>query len=294
MSRSRSHLLPPGARIGRNVTVLGTVDGGGKDPVYIAWHHRNWCPVACKVFRSHRRAEREAHVLRALSHPYTVRLLGLERPGLLLMEFVEGPTLSRLIDEARFRRLGVSDAVRVAIHLAAALQHIHERGYLHLDVKPANVLVTRGGRPILFDFGSARPIGGRRPSYVVGTDPYIAPEECRLEAVTPAADVFSLGVSLYEMLTGEYPFGKGSRADPFPQTHARPVPARKHRSSLRGGLDDLLLACLSQAPSDRPSLSELIPRLHDFIVAGPKMWPPGFEPAPKPQRTADHEPRRAA
>lgn len=279
MSGSGTQLLSVGTRIGKNATVLDTVDGGGKEPVYIVWHHGAWCPMACKVFRTHERAEREATILGALAHPYIVRPLGLEEPGLLFMEFVEGPTLAHLIDEAPGHRLHISDAIRVAIHLGAALRHIHECGFVHLDVKPANVIVAPSGRPILFDFGSARKMGDRRPAKVTGTDLYIAPEECTLGKVTPAADVFSLGVTLYEMLTGKFPFGDGDGSNPFPQISGNIIPFRRRRRILPAGLDPIVLSCLSREPEKRPGLQALMLALHDFISAGPKMWPDGFDPA---------------
>jgi serine/threonine protein kinase len=267
-----------GARIGADLTVLGIIDGGGREPVCIVWHHRAWCPMACKLFRSSAAARREAAILSAVAHPNVVRLLGLGAPAHLLMEFLEGPPLSRLIDTSPQGRLKASDALRVAIHLGAALEHVHGQGYLHLDVKPANVIVARGGRPILFDFGTARRQSARRPRDPAGTDPYIAPEECLLQDATPAADVFGLGVTLYEMLTGELPFPKGDDGDPFPQTGRPPVPLREHRRGLPSGLDELVLRCLARDPAARPPLARLLPALNGFIRGGPAMWPPGFRP----------------
>jgi serine/threonine protein kinase len=284
MSGPPSKLVRAGARIAEAITVLRVVDGGGKEPVYIVWHHESWCPMACKVYRTQAGAEREAKVLGSLAHPYIVRLLGLEEPGLLLMEFIEGQTLASMIDEARAHRLGVSDAMRVAIHLAAALQHVHARGFIHLDVKPANVMISGNGRPILFDFGSARGMDALRPGRVTGTDLYIAPEECALGEATPASDVFSFGVSLYEMLTGEVPFGKGTEADPFPQTSREAIPARRLRPSLPKELDALVLSCLAREPERRPDLHSLTLSLHGFICIGPKMWPDGFNPGAKRRR----------
>jgi serine/threonine protein kinase len=286
MTRRRP-VFEAGTRIGKKLTVLGVVDKGGEEPVYIVWHHEAWCPMACKVFRSFRMAEREAGILSAFAHPNIVRFLGLDKPALLLTEFLEGPILSRLIRSRPRKRLSISDALRIAIHLGAALEHVHVRGFLHLDVKPYNIIVARGGRPILYDFGSARLQGGPRPPHIVGTDPYIAPEECLREKVTPAADVFGLGATLYEMLTGELPFREGNRRHPFPQIKDPPVPVRLYRRSVAAGLDDLVLSCLARDPGSRPPLVALLPALHHFIRSGPRMWPPGFQPravAPPPTR----------
>ena len=267
-----------GTRIGKHLTVLGIVEKRGSEPVYIVWHHRDWCPMACKVFESYADARREAKIMSSLHHPNTVRFLGLERPAHLLMEFLEGPTLSRLIRRQRRGRLALSDALRVAIHLGAALAYVHQKGLLHLDVKPSNVIVARGGRPVLYDFGSARRQDARRPPHVDGTDPYIAPEECLRGDIGTAADVFGLGVTLYQMLTGELPFPKGTRRNPFPQTKTEPVPLRQRRPGVPAALAALVQKCLARDPAGRPSLDLLLPALHGFIRGGRPMWPTGFEP----------------
>ena len=164
-----------GAKLGRDLTILGTIEADPREPVYIVWHHTAWCPMACKVLRHVRRAQREGDIMAALAHPNMVRFFGVEEPGLLLMEFLEGPTLRRLIDRQKQERLSISNAVRVAIHLGAALEHIHHKGFLHLDLKPSNVIVTHG-RPVLYDFGIGTRAGRRtaagrcrhRPLYRAG------------------------------------------------------------------------------------------------------------------------------
>jgi serine/threonine protein kinase len=234
--------------------------------------------MACKAFRTTGPARHEADVLSKLAHPNIVRSFGTYRSNYLLLEFLEGPTLSRLLGERPHKRLSVSDAIRVAIHLGTALQHIHDRGFVHLDVKPSNVIVVNG-RPVFFDFGTARVLSAARPNYTVGTDPYISPEECLLERVTAAADVFSLGVTLYELLTGDLPFGEPSRKVPFPQTVRLPVPARAHRKYVSTELDRLVLSCLCRDPAGRPRLEQLLPALHDLVRTGPRMWPTDFDPA---------------
>ena len=278
MTGTRS-VFKVGARIGKELTVLGVLDKGAHDPVYIVWHHGAWCHMACKAFRSAPMAKREAEILSKLAHPNIVRFLGLSKPANLLIELLDGPILSQVIHRQAKKQLSVSDAVRVTIHLGAALAFAHSKGVLHLDVKPYNVIVAPGGRPVLYDFGSARFEGAPRPSLVAGTDPYIAPEEClREKKVTPAADVFGLGVTLYEMLTGEGPFREASRGQRFPQTKERPVPLRSRRQGVPASLDDLVLSCLARDPASRPTIAALLPALHGFIRRGPPMWPRGFQP----------------
>ncbi len=273
-----SKIAAVGTRITPELTVLGVIDGGSPDPVYIVWHHRAWCPMACKVFRRYADAMQEADVLASLAHPYIVRLLELARPSHLLMPFLEGPSLATVIDRSNTGRLPISNALRVAIHVGSALQHVHERGFLHLDIKPDNVIIAAGGRPILFDFGSVRKVSASRPRKVVGTDAYIAPEECRLGKVGTSADVFSLGVVIYEMLTGELPFGRGTKRQPFPQLTKKPAPMRQHRRTLPASLDELVASCLADDPSERPGLPQLLLALNEHISSGPKMWPAGFVP----------------
>lgn len=281
-SRARAPRAEIGARIGDCLTVLNAVDDRGPEPVYIVWHHGHWCPMACKVCDSPEQARVEAEILAALSHPNIVRCHGVVESTHLLMEFLEGPTLRHLLKRAARRRLSVSDALRVAIYLGAALSHTHQRGLIHMDVKPSNVIIARG-RPVLCDFGIARWQSAPRPRHVHGTDPYIAPEECRRETVTAAADVFGLGVTLYELLTGRFPFPAGVDKDSFPQISETPMPVRHHRRAIPAALDRLVLRCLARDPQERPALPALIPELHYFVRTGPRMWPAGFDPALAPE-----------
>lgn len=278
MSRKVPRIAEIGEKLTPNLTVLGVIDGGSDEPVYIVWSARDWCPLACKMMREWERAEREAGVMREMSHPFIVRVIGIEKPQFLLTPFLEGPPLSHLIHNEKKKLFSVSDGLRVALHIASALQHVHERGWVHYDVKPDNIIVTPGGRPLLFDFGSARRIGSARPKYVTGTDGYISPEEAALGNPGPAADVFALGVILYEMLTATLPFPKGTKANLFPQLTAKPVQLRKRRKSVPKGVEDLVHACLQKEPAARPGTIELMREMNGLITAGPRMWPEGFEP----------------
>jgi len=266
-----------GTRLSAQLTVLGAIDKDGRDPVYIVWHHGAWCPMACKIIRTPSKLQREADILSALAHPNIVRCLGIDGSQHLLMEFLEGPTLSRARRERPNGWSGISDAMRVAIHLGAALQHVHERGFVHMDVKPSNVILAHG-RPVLFDFGIARLQDAPRPTRYAGTYPYMAPEECLCEPVTPAADVFGLGVTIYNLLTGHLPFPEGTPDDPHPQVGKPPMSARHYRRAIPARLDQLILSCLERDPASRPRLAALILALHDFIRTGPPMWPQGFQP----------------
>jgi serine/threonine protein kinase len=296
MSPRRFRHFKPGERIGRDLTVLGAVAKvRGRHPVYVVWRHGAWCPMACKVFRTAAHAARERAVLQAVAHPNIVRVFGTAPRATLLLEFLEGPTLAAHLDARPRGRLAVADALRCAIHVGAALQHVHAQGYLHLDVKPGNVILA-AGRPVLFDFGSARRLGDPRPASVAGTDPYMAPEECRLGEITPAADVFSLGATLFELLSGELPFPEGKRGEPYPQLTCPPARLRSLRPGLPHGLEALVLACLARDPADRPRLPQLLPALHAYVRRGPRMWPDDLRPgeAESPARTRSRSQSRGA
>jgi len=262
--------LQPGDRLADHLTVVAVIDAHRDQSLYIVWNHQDWCPMACKALRSARRAALEAAVLAELSHPNIVRSFGVVAPAFLLMEFLEGTPLDLLLRNKPEKRLSISDAARVGIHIGSALQHVHRRGFLHMDVKPANIIVTSSGRPVLFDFECSRKRWDPRPRYVEGTDAYMAPEERAKRPVTPQTDIFGLGVALYEMITGTLPFAVG-KSRTRASRGARPL--RDRHPKVPQALDNLVLACLSPHPADRPSLAELMPDLHRFITAGPPMWP---------------------
>jgi serine/threonine protein kinase len=273
---SRTRRLKVGDMVG-DLTVLKVIAAvRGRHPVYLVWNHTAWCPMVCKGFSTRRRATREAAALEAMAHPNIIRPLGIRPGGLLLLEVLDGPTLDHEREQAG-GRLSVSHAIRAVMHVGAALEHVHSRGYAHLDVKPGNVIVM-DGRPVLFDFGTARPLGDRPLDAVVGTTPYIAPEVVELRGFGPASDVFSLGVTFFEMLTGELPFADETRDAPYPQL-APPKALRILRPSVPHELEALVMACLAVDPADRPRLRTLLPALNDLIRHGARMWPDGFSPA---------------
>lgn len=291
MSQSPMRRLRPGATIAGRVTVIDAISKvRGRHPVYIGWDSAQFIPVAIKVCRSLESAQREAEVLDRVRHINIVRSLGALAPDVLLMEVLEGTSLRRLLDEAPNERLSVSEALRIGVHIGAALRHVHAAGYLYLDLKPENIILV-DGRPMLFDFGTARRIDGPRPSSQVGTDDYMAPEEFALQLSGPAADIFSFGILLFELITGASPYRAPTRSNPVPQASepARPLRSLAPRASRR--LEKLIDRCLAHRPQDRPGWDELLPALNDCIVSGPRMWPAGISPvAPSPSRRS----RRAA
>ncbi|GAA0279718.1 serine/threonine-protein kinase [Cryptosporangium japonicum] len=206
--------------------------GGGASDVYQARDLRLGRHVAVKMFRtragahSDRRCGDEARLLAALNHPGLVALYDVgwyEDHEYLVMQLVEGRTLGRRIAAGP---LSPRDVVRVGAALSDVLHHVHARGIVHRDVKPSNVLCADEGTVFLADFGISHPAGAEETDcsgVVVGTAPYLAPEQVQGGPVGPPCDVYALGLVLLECLTGkrEYPGGQLEAA--MARLHREPV-----------------------------------------------------------------------
>jgi len=199
--------------------LLESVGAGGMSDVYKARDRILERSVALKVLRSRfgdvpelvERFHREARAVARLSHPNIVAVIDrgvADGYEFIAFEFVEGENLKTTID--RGGPLPLRRAIEVALAVAAGLAFAHEQGFVHRDVKPQNILVTRRGEVKVTDFGIARALasedGMTQTGTVLGTSAYLAPEQASGRRVTPAADVYSLAVVLYELLTGEVPF----------------------------------------------------------------------------------------
>ncbi|MEC9071642.1 MAG: serine/threonine-protein kinase, partial [Myxococcota bacterium] len=197
---------------------------GGHAAVYLAQDQRLMRPVALKVLDPVRgtdpvgraRFEREYEVLARLSHPHIARCYSLERDGdldLLVMEYVEGETLA---DRLLAGRMSSTEAVSLGVPLADALGACHEAGVLHRDLKPANIVLHPDRGPVILDFGVAwfsSALNLTRTGATIGTPRYMAPEVFASSLTDERADVFSLGVCLYEMVCGRSPYPVDSVAE---------------------------------------------------------------------------------
>ncbi|MHC4342224.1 MAG: serine/threonine-protein kinase, partial [Planctomycetota bacterium] len=207
--------------------LLTRLGSGAMGSVYKAHHLKLNIPVALKVLRVDlaksrtqvERLKREAQLAARLNHPNIVRSIDVgESNGFhyFAMEFVDGDTVRQLLQRGRLRE---KDALRITRDVARALEHAHNNGVIHRDVKPANIILTQTGKVKLADFGLAR---GREPSDLtldqasIGTPQYLAPEQARRAAdANPRSDLFSLGASLYHMVTGRPPFSGDSLGEIF-------------------------------------------------------------------------------
>ncbi len=295
---NRSFPYGLGDRIAGDLTVIGHLAAGRVGHLYQVWSAGDWCAYTCKILDpalgeskgAGAALRREGKILRKLNHPHVVQSYGSgEHDGFpfLLLEYLAGPSIFDVLEAREERRLPVEDAIRVALHGGAGLYHLHGRGLMHLDVKPANLLL-RGAVPVLVDFDVAKPISpARRPRRPLGTSPYMAPEHVRCEPLTPAVDIYGLGAVLYELLTGRWPFedvytGRETRTGEereYPQLGDAPPPGpRTFNETISHSLDALVQRCLAADPNDRfPSLHPVLVALAAELEGPGALWPTGVE-----------------
>jgi eukaryotic-like serine/threonine-protein kinase len=221
-----------------------------------------------------RRLEREGRLLYGLTHPHILR--GYELlPGpvpAVVTETLRGETLSHLLEGPR--RLTMAEAAVLGLQLCSALAYLHDYGYLHLDLKPSNIVVD-GGRAIVVDLSIAQKPG--RGSAGFGTWCYLAPEQALGQPLDAAADVWGIGAVLFEALTRRAPFGEAVEDDPsfttdeqpavYPQVETRAPRIRTVRH-LTASLGSAVDACLEPDPARRPSVAELAATLESVPGAG--------------------------
>jgi eukaryotic-like serine/threonine-protein kinase len=213
----------------------------------------------------HERFRREEEIGLKLDHPSIIKVY---RPRTksriyLALEYVEGETLRvRLERERDLRgtpRLPVSTAVELASAIADAVSYLHAQGIVHRDLKPENIMITPTGGIKIMDFGIAFDRSARRVTWgvglsqVTGTPDYMAPEQIRGRRGDERADVYSMGVILYEMLVGAPPFAATNLyAAMQDKMHLQPTPPRQVRPEIPAGLEELVLRALARDPTGRP------------------------------------------
>jgi serine/threonine protein kinase/tetratricopeptide (TPR) repeat protein len=268
--------LTPGSRLGP-YEIVQPIGAGGMGEVYRARDERLGRDVALKILPAEvaaspdrlARFQREARTVAALNHPGIVTLHTIEESGgthFLTMELVEGDSLDRLVVPGG---LPVPRVLELAIPLAEALAAAHERGVVHRDLKPANVMVTSAGRIKVLDFGLAKasaadgsaldltqaatmPTPISTMGQVVGTVPYMSPEQVRGEGSDARSDLFALGIVLYELLAGRRPFTGANTADLSSAIlRDEPPSLAAARPDLPSDLARVIERCLEKSPRSR-------------------------------------------
>ncbi|GHO92645.1 hypothetical protein KSF_026930 [Reticulibacter mediterranei] len=252
------------------------IASGGMASVFKTWDHRVERIVAIKVLRSLdkndlravERFRREARAAAALAHPNAVTIYDfVEEAGqyFLVMEYIQGPTLKQLI--AQRRQLHAREAIEVASQVCAVLQVAHARGFIHRDIKPQNIMLALSGGPTggslndggawvkLTDFGIVRvaeDAGLTNSGIVLGTADYLSPEQARGETLTASSDLYSLGVVMFEMLTGRPPFvGPTAVSIAMQHASANPPPLRQFNPHVPPAVEQVVNRTLQKEPEDR-------------------------------------------
>ena len=286
--------------IGRKIgtyEIRSFIGGGGMGKVYCAYDAALDRNVAIKVLSqelaSHEenvlRFYREARAAAALSHPNVVIIHDIgEDQGehYFVMEFLEGETAESMI--GRCSRLDVEDALQITAQVCRAVQASHSRDLLHRDIKPQNVMILPEGTVKVLDFGIARASGGSTLTKVgetLGTVGYMAPEQILGEEVSERSDIYSIGVLLYEMLTGTLPFtGSTPVSVVYQQLEEEPVAPGVLNSSVPMAVEQIVLRALSREAEDRyGSAGEMLRDIERFL----QKIPP--ERAPSQEETPDEE-----
>lgn len=292
----RSYPYAAGERIDGDLTIIGHLAMGRIAHLYQVWSAEDWCAYTCKILAPSLRDDqstaaalrREGAVLRKMNHPNIVRSF---REGAhddlpyLVMEYLEGPSIFDVLENQSERRLPITDSIRTAVHIGAGLFHLHQNGFLHLDLKPANLLL-RSNVPVLVDFDAARRSGlESRTAKPLGTDPYMSPEQVRREPPSFASDVYGLGAVLYELLTGRWPFEDVYQGDEpregeekrYPQLgDAAPPPVYAFNGDVSTELNDIVMRCLDPDPAERyDSIHALLLDLTGQLEGTAALWPEG-------------------
>jgi serine/threonine-protein kinase len=252
-----------------NYRILAPLGQGGMAHVYRARQENLDREVAVKVlppwYASDRsfveRFKQEARLVARLSHPNIVTIHDYSESNghlYIVMELVDGGTLKQILDRQRTPNgtMSVMEANRIFQQLGSALTYAHEKGIIHRDIKPVNVLMDLSSRPILSDFGIAKVLasgnGLTRPGAGVGTPEYMSPEQCRGEEVDGRADIYALGVMLFESLAGRTPFvGDNYPALAYNHLHTQPPDPRVFNPQLSPQVCRVILTALEKKPERR-------------------------------------------
>ena len=281
-----------GKRVDERYEILSLIGGGGMSHVYLAHDVILGRDVAIKILRYdftneeelHRRFQREALSATSLTHPNIVSVydVGEDRDmHYIVMEYIKGKTLKQYIQE--FSPLSPAKSVQIMKQLTSAIAHAHENGIIHRDIKPQNILVDVEGNVKITDFGIATTLNATsytQTNSVMGTVHYLSPEQARGGIATKKSDIYSLGIVLYELLTGELPFsGESAVSIALKHLQTETPSIRAVDASIPQTLENIVLKATAKDPNHRyQSMDEMEKDLQTCLSASrqhePKFTPP--------------------
>ncbi len=276
-----------GQRLGQ-YEILAVLGRGGMAVVYRARQESMKRDVAVKVIKTNLaqvgdfldRFSREAQMVALLSHPHILKVFDYGQQGdqvFLVMELLTGGSLAGMIKQGP---LPLAIAARALDQIGSALDHAHRRGIIHRDLKPQNILLDEEGNTFLTDFGIAKLINDTtsltNPNLTIGTPAYMSPEQCEGRPLDQRADVYALGILMFELLAGQVPFNADTPLSVmYMHIHTPPPSLRKLRAGVPPGLETVLNKALAKNPDDRFSSAG------DFAVAFRTVLEGGYVPAPE-------------
>ena len=266
-----------GTMIGNRYEVVEKVGTGGMADVYRAMDHRLNRYVAVKILKNEysedtkfvTKFRQEAQAVACLSHPNIVAVYDVgEEQGMhfIVMEFVEGITLKSYIEKKG--KLSVREAVGIGIQIASGLEAAHNSHIIHRDIKPQNILISRDGTAKVTDFGIAKAASSNTiTASAMGSVHYISPEQARGGFSDEKSDVYSLGVTMYEMLSGTLPFtGESAVAVALAHIQEEAVPLTAMDATIPKGISDIVAKCMQKKADFRyPTSADLIADLKMFL-----------------------------
>jgi eukaryotic-like serine/threonine-protein kinase len=274
-------IITPVIRLADRFVLVNELGSGGMARVFLGRDEVLDRPVAIKLLNPMHggtdighRFEREGRTAARLAHPNIVQVYDAgegefdgKETSYIVMEYIPGGDLKGLIDERG--RLPGAELARLGDEICAGLAHAHERGVIHRDIKPHNILLDENGHAKVSDFGIARALDATqatRTGAYLGTALYSSPEQLQGLKATPKSDTYSLGATLYQAATGKPPFSGGTPLEVASQHVSKdPVPCRERGADVSKDLDALILACLAKNPDERPTAQEMRSRLEAEI-----------------------------
>jgi len=275
-----------GTKLG-NYQLISKIGRGGMAEVYKGYHANLDRHVAVKILHGYladgedflARFEREAQSVATLRHDHIVQIYDFDVQDdqyYMVMEYVDGGTLGDWMDANPGIR-DVDQILSILQQIACALDYAHSQGIIHRDIKPANILIGQHNNLFLTDFGIARIMSGAQTQFtatgaLIGTPAYMSPEQCKGEEIGPTSDVYSLGVILFELLTGQQPYEAETPLSILQKHITEPIPSLGiHRHDLPPVFEEIISKSLAKDPANRYQIAgDLAADLGEAVEGSPK------------------------
>ena len=262
-------MLKPGTYLQERYEIIEQIGSGGMADVYKARCHTLNRLVAVKMLKNEfsrdenfvNRFKMEAQAAAGLSHPNIVNVFDVVDEGdshYIIMELIEGITLKSYIDKKG--HLESREAIGIAIQMAQGMSAAHQQKIIHQDIKPQNIIISMDGKVKVADFGIARAVSSNtHGDHAIGSVHYVSPEQARGDFVDARSDIYSLGITMFEMVTGRLPFdGENTVAVAIAHLENPMIPPKECNPDIPESLEQIILKCTEKKPEDRYDTAEAV------------------------------------